>query len=121
MADHAAARLAEHGRQQLGEQLRTVAILYEDDCEVVYLRDDLREEYTPEAYESVAELLKVSDPAGTATDDLPVGERKALVHYHDGGFVFQFPRENCHSIVFSVESDVGSKLESFIRTYRNKL
>lgn len=108
-------QLAEYARTQLGDALRTVAVLDEDDCRVVYTRDDLRERYAPEQYKRTAGSYRTALGADSHFDgDLPVGAKRATIHYHDNAFVFQFPHDDCHSLLLSVEPDVGSRLRSFV-------
>lgn len=115
-------QLTEYAGVQVGDALRTVAILYENDCEVVFLRDDLKEQYEPEQYNQVATSYRTKLTHDTHSDDgHPVGDKHSTIHYHENAFVFQFPHENCHSILLSVEPDVGSRLESFIEGCRKRL
>ncbi|WP_135306399.1 hypothetical protein [Haloarcula amylovorans] len=115
MPQETTARLEEYAYSNVGEALRTIAIVYEDDCEVIYLRDNLKGEYTAEEYHAIVDSFRAGpEPTEQSTDSLPIGDRQSLVHYHEKAFVFQFPHENCHSILLSVETSVGSKLRSFI-------
>lgn len=115
-------RLVEYASGQVDDALRTVAVLEADGCEVVFLRDDLQEAYSPAQYKRVAESFRTdlgmdtSVPGGS-----PVGEKRSVVHYHDRAFVFQFPHEDCHSILLSVEPTVGSRLRSFIEGCEQRL
>lgn len=122
MEKEVATQLEEYARNQVDKSLRTVAILFEGDSEVLYLRDDLRAEYDASDYKSVVDTFRqVPELGRTRTGDLPLGNKKCLIHYHDAAFVFQFPSENCHSILLSVEKDVGSRLQTFIEGCQNQL
>ena len=107
-------RLVEYAREHIGNALRTVAVIYENDCEVIYLREDLQTAYDPEQYKSVAESFRTDlGLAAHVTGESPVGGKQAIIHQHDSAFVFQFPHEDCHSILMSVDPEVGSQLRSF--------
>ncbi|MBX0325610.1 hypothetical protein EGH21_21540 [Halomicroarcula sp. F13] len=122
MPHETAARLAEYAHNNVNDALRTIAVIYEDDCEVVYLRDDLKGEYTADEYKAVAGSFRVV-PELTAdmTSEAPLGSKHCLIHYHEDAFVFQFPHEGCHSILLSVEPTVGSRLRSFINGCQEQL
>lgn len=115
-------QLVEYAREQIGDGLRTVAVLYEDDCETIYLRDDIREAYSADRYQQVAESFRTelnTDIYGTRSSE--IGEKAAIIHSHEGAYVFQFPHNDCHSILLSVEPHVGSQLKSFIEGCQNQL
>lgn len=109
-------------RDRIGSSLRTTAVLYEEGCELIYLRDDLQEQYDPAEYERVTDSFRTDiDAGGQGTESAPVGEKQALVHAHEEAFVFQFPHVDCHSILMSVEPDVGSRLRSFLDACQQRL
>jgi len=115
MIREAGNQLAEYALNELGDEVRTVAVLYEDDCEVVYLRDDLRESYEPEDYKEVADSFRIEMRGEQhLKKESPIGPKRSIIHYHDNAFVFQFPHDDCHSIILSVAPSVGSDLRSFI-------
>lgn len=108
-------QLVEYAREQIDDALRTVVILYKDDCEVVYLRDDIRQTYTPDSYKQVAESFQIDlNTEIHERSSSQIGEKAAVIHYHEGAYVFQFPCDDCHSILLSVEPQVGTQLKSFI-------
>ena len=108
-------QLVEYARNQIGDALRTVAVLYEEDCEVIYLRDDLQTAYSPDQYKRVAGSFRteLSNRRSEAKSS-SIGESIATIHYHEDAYVFQFPHDNCHSVLLSVETEVGSRLRSFV-------
>jgi len=107
-------RLARYAREQLDDALRTVALVSDDDFEVLYLRDDLADQYTEESYGSVVDAFPdTSIVEWQGSGDPPVGERQSVVYCHENAFVFQFDAGD-DSLLMSVEPDVGTKLRTFI-------
>lgn len=122
MVEEVAAQLGEYAHDQVDNALRTLAIVYEGDCEVVYLRNDLKGEYSASDYKSVVDTFRhVPELDQTTTRDVPLGDKNCLIHYHEKAFVFQFPHEGCHSILLSVDPSVGSRLQSFIEGCQERL
>ena len=115
-------RLAEYALSEISDELRTVTVLYEDDYEIIYLRDDLQESYDPDLYRRVVDSFRV-EMSGERhlEDESSVGSKRATIHYHDNAYVFQFPHDDCHSILLSVVPSVGSQLRSFINACEQRL
>lgn len=107
--------LVEYAQSQVGDALRTVAVLYEDDSEVIYLRDDLAHEYSREQYRHISASFRIdlNEELHQSNTSL-VDEKIAIIHYHDSAYVFQFPHDGCHSILLSIEPRVGERLQNFI-------
>lgn len=115
-------RLVEYARDQMDDALRTAFILYEDGFEVLYLRDDIRKTYSADQYKRVVESFRTDPNVDTPEEGgSQIGEKISLIHYHEGAFVFQFPHEDCHSIILSVETHIGSQLKSFIEGCQNQI
>lgn len=115
-------RLADYARGQIGDALRTVVVLYENDCVVVYLRDDLRKTYTPEQYREVADSFRTDMRIDAhSSGETSIGQKRSLIHYHENAYVFQFPHDDCHSILMSVKPSVGSRLRSFINECQKRI
>ncbi|MBX0325120.1 hypothetical protein EGH21_18995 [Halomicroarcula sp. F13] len=122
MPHETTARLAEYAHNNVNDALRTIAVVYEGDCEVLYLRDDLKGEYTAAEYKSVVDSFRVvPELTSDMTSEAPLGSKQCLIHYHEKAFVFQFPHEACHSLLLSVEPTVGSRLQSFINGCQQRL
>lgn len=116
MSVQATARLAQYARNELNDALRSVAIVYDEEFEVLYLREDLKTEYTRETYGDIVAVFR-GIPAATSRGEgtSPLGDRTSVVHCYENAFVFQFDINGCHSVLMSVEPDVGTKLRTFIR------
>ena len=109
-------QLVKYAKEQMNDALRTVIALYEDDCEILYLRDDVREAYDKDHYKQVAASFRIDLNTDIhEQSNSHIGEKISTIHYHGGAFVFQFLHEECHSILLSVEPRVGSHLKSFIK------
>lgn len=115
-------RLVKYCKERADRSLRTIAVLYEEDCEILYLREDLQKKYGPEQYKSVADSFKIE--MGMDGHDMvepPVGDKQVIIHYHERAFVFQFEHDDCHSILMSIEPAVGSQLKSFINECQQRI
>jgi len=122
MPQESAAELEDYAHSTVNEGLRTIAILYEDSCEVTYLRDDLKGKYSKQEYYAVADTFReIPELTESKTEGAPLGSKQALVHYHEKAYVFQFPHERCHSILLSVDPTVGSRLKTFINGCQKQL
>jgi hypothetical protein len=122
MPHESTAELEDYAHNTVNEALRTIAILYEDGCEIVYLRDNLKGKYSKQEYYAVADTFReIPELKESKTEDAPLGSKQALVHYHEKAYVFQFPHEQCHSILLSVDPTVGSRLKSFITGCQERL
>lgn len=121
MSIEATARLTRYARDQLQGSLRTVAIIYDGGFEVLYLRDDLKDQYTPATYGDIVEVFrKIPTADWTGPGEAPMGKRNSVVHCYENAFVFQFNISGCHSVLMSVEPDVGTKLRTFIDDCQNR-
>jgi len=83
------------------------------------LRDDPEREYDESTHGEVVEGFRLgeSSPA-PATGDRPVGERRAVVHYHENTFVLQFPLDGQRTVPASVTRDAGRELLGFVEDCR---
>lgn len=115
-------QLAEYAREEVGEALRTVVVVYEADFDVIYLRSDLEQSYSQDRYESVVDSFRIELRANIHdTDTSLIGPKQSIVHYHDKAYVFQFPHKDCHSILLSVEPRVGTQLQEFITACKQRI
>jgi hypothetical protein len=119
MVEETAERLAEYVYDRVGNGLRTVVIVREDDHEIRYLRDDLREEYTSDTYREVVDTFRLDDPfLSPGLTAKPVGERRALIDYHENACVIRLPYSESETILISVSRDAGRDLIEFIESCR---
>lgn len=121
MVEDAAKRVTTFLLERVDDGLRTVVIIEDTTYEIVYLNEELREQYTPATFREVVDSFRLENPLfNPGIEDKPIGERRAIVHYHANAFVLQFPYSETESILISVHPDIGRDLLGFIdecRTY----
>lgn len=119
MVRQAAERVTDYLEDKIGEGLRTVVIVEPDDFEISYLDEALKRRYSQDSFSQVVDTFRLERPfLDPDIDDLPVGERRAIVHYHENAFVLQFPFSETETILISVTREVGRDLLGFIETCR---
>lgn len=119
MSQEVAQKLTEYLQNRVGDGLRTVVVVQDDDSDIRYLRDDLRDGYTGKTFTKVVDTFRLEQPfmsPGVASQ--PVGERRAIVHYHENAFVIQFPVSETASILISLTRETGRDLLDFIEKCR---
>jgi hypothetical protein len=119
MVKETAKHLTEYVSDLVGDGLRTVVIVTEDDHNIHYLSDELQREYTNETYKAVVDTFRLDDPF--LSDELagtPVGERRALIDYHENACVIQLPFSESETVLISVSRDAGRDLIEFIESCR---
>lgn len=80
MPRDAARRLKQDVEGAVGDDLRTVVLIIEDGWDGIYLRDDLKEEYTKEEYGETVELFRPTEETRFSSDlTLPLGTRHAAI------------------------------------------
>lgn len=119
MVHEAARRVTEYLLDTVGDDLRTVTIVRPDDFDVTYLSDALKREYSAETFATVVDTFRLNQPLFSPDiEGAPVGERRAILHYHEHAFVLQFPFSATETILISVDRDVGRDLLGFIEDCR---
>lgn len=119
MVEETAELLTEYVYDRVGDGLRTVVIVREDDYEITYLEDHLRQEYTKAEYTQVVDAFRLDDPfLSPGLSGKPVGERRALIDYHENACVIQFPYSATETILLSVSREAGQSLIEFIESCR---
>lgn len=119
MVEDAAKRVTGFLRNQLGEELRTVVIVREQDYDIEYLNNELQRRYSTEAFTKVVDTFRLKQPMfAPEIEESLVGDRRAVVHYHEYAFVVQFPFSETETILISVSRDVGRALLDFIERCR---
>lgn len=120
MVDDAAERVSEFLRDRVGDGLRTIVVVTEDGWRMAYLREDLKAEYDREGYSAVVDTFRLEGQVlAPETEGLPVGERRALVHYHENAFVIQIPFSRTESLLISLNDSAGASLMGFIEAIRD--
>lgn len=86
------------------------------------LRDVVQNQYSQEAFSAVVDSFRLDEPfLNPGTHERPVGERKAIDHYHNKAYVLQFPFSEWDSILVSLEREAGRDLLEFIEECRKRV
>ena len=119
MVEETAERLTEYVYGRVGDGLRTVVIIRADDYEITYLDDHLRQQYTKAEYTQVVDAFRLDNPFLTpGLSGKPIGERRALIDYHENACVIQFPYSSTETILLSVSREAGQSLIEFVEACR---
>lgn len=119
MVGVAAQRLTEHVLENAGDGLRTVIVVNESEVEVNYLRGDLQKSYSREGFAEVVDAFRLEQPfLSPGVQHQPVGERRALVHYHENACIIQIPYSETGTILISLSQEAGRDLVGFIESCR---
>lgn len=90
-------------------------LLSHDGFDVSYLSDALRREYSRKTLGEVIDSFRLKNPLfNPGIAGKPIGEHRAIVHYHENAFVTQLPYSEASYILISVDPDVGRDLLGFI-------
>lgn len=120
MARQAAERVTDRLVSELGDGLRTVVIVSPSGFDVHHLNEQLRREYSREQFAKVVDTFRLDQPLfSPGIEGEPVGERQAVLHYHENAFVLQLPCSEEDTILISVDPNVGRDLLSFIDSCRD--
>lgn len=115
MAKEAAHRVTEYVKEKCGDDLRTVVLITEDGWDGIYLRDDLKEEYTKTVYGETVELFRPTEDTHFTSDlSLPLGTRHAAIFHHEEAFVMRFRYSGNEHILVSVSAGAGHELLEFL-------
>ncbi|MFC4553581.1 MULTISPECIES: DUF7522 family protein [Halorussus] len=105
--------LSKYLNERVDDQLRGVAHYREDEFNVVYLRDDIREH---RHQDEVKQMLTRIKQEGTANEEqsFPFGHMHATLRVFDETIFMHFPIENRTGVVVSLEPEVAQSLNSFV-------
>ena len=110
---HISKRLSTYLNERVDDLLRGVAHYQQDEFEVVYLRDDIRER---RHREEVSKMLMRIKQEGTDEEEqsFPFGHLHATLRIFDETIFMHFPIENQTGVVVSLEPEVAQSLNSFV-------
>jgi len=122
MHDVAITRFEEELVADLRDGLRTFVTITPDDFTVHYLSDELSRRYDEASFDAVLDEFRI-DPSFLSADggDYPIGDRRAIIYYHEHAFVLQIPAGGSRSHLISVTPDVGRDLMRFVERCREQL
>jgi hypothetical protein len=122
MVEATAVNLSNYLEDRVGNSLRTVVVVREKGFDIIHINDEVRKEYSQETFSEVVDTFRLEKPfLDPGTHERPIGERKALVHYHDKAFVIQFPFSERESILVSLNQETGRDLLEFIEECRKRV
>ena len=106
-------RLSTYLNERVDDLLRGVAHYQQDEFEVVYLRDDIRERRHREEVDKMLTRIKQE---GTDEEErsFPFGHLHATLRIFDETIFMHFPIENQTGVVVSLEPEVAQSLNSFV-------
>lgn len=119
MVQQAAEEVTEYLLDLIGDHLRAVVVVTADGFDIAHLDGDLQRRYSTTSFAEVVDTFRLDDPLFEPDiDGYPIGERRAVLHYHENAFVLQFPYSASETILISVTRDVGRDLLGFIEECR---
>lgn len=118
-----ATQVAEYCQNRMGDDLRSVGYYSSDDFHLVYLRDDLEDEYSADALRPLIESARAINRQLYAanTDALPLGNPNASVHSLVHAFVMQFPIDEESGVFVTMSPDIGRDLNQFVLECRAQM
>ena len=110
---HISKTLSTYLNERVDDLLRGVAHYQQDEFEVEYLRDDIREH---RHREEVKMMLTRIRQEGTAEEEqsFPFGHLHATLRIFDETIFMHFPIENQTGVVVALEPEVARSLNSFV-------
>lgn len=116
-------RVTEFCHDVIGEHLRVVAVIENDDMELLYVRESVADQYTEE---KLSALIDATQQLGADFDDIytyntPLGQKEALVCVFEGAHVFLLPHSASRIVCIAVDPAVGENLSRFIKRCRDEI
>lgn len=106
--------LTNHCRNEVDKRLQTVFIYSPDGGEIVFAREDVREESERADFiEFSRAAFGVSEAVSGLDTNAEVGEHLVTIHQFENIFAFQFVLNQREGIVASFDVGLGSELEQF--------
>lgn len=110
---HISKSLARYLDDRVDDLLRGVAHYREDEFEVVYLRDDIREQRHHDEVEQMLNRIK-HEVSAKEEQSFPFGHLHATLRVFDETIFLHFPIENQTGVVVALEPEVAQSLNSFV-------
>lgn len=104
MAPRDPERLTEFLKSEVGDELRSVIYYDEDTFDLVYARDDVREQYTESELEDVRQDLGITSFGKPALEGLYVhGDLQSTVHCFEDAIEMQFLLSDTEGIAVGLD------------------
>lgn len=115
MSRAVAHELAEYLEQRAGDSLRAVGHYSTDNYEIVYLRDDVREQYSDDKIEEIVEDLRWESFAKpTQERQYRLGSLTCSIQAFEEGVVMHFPYDDNRGTLISLAPGAARQLMGFI-------
>lgn len=104
--------LTDYARQRAGDYLRGIVSYDGDSNEVIYLRDDVREQRIQSEIDRMLERLR---PEASASEErsFPFGDLYVTVRRFDEAIIMHYPIGRDRGVVVSMEPDATRDLNRF--------
>lgn len=115
MSRTVARELAEYLKQRAGDSLRVVGHYSTDDYEIVYLRDDVREQYSDDEIEEIVEDLRWESFAKPSQErQYRLGSLTCTSQASEEGVMMHFPYDDRYGTLVSLDPGATRQLMQFI-------
>jgi len=115
MSSAIAEELASFLEQRAGDSLRAVGHYSAEEYGVVYLREDLRQQYTDDEIEGIVEELRwESFGKSNQEGQFHLGELNCSIKAFEEAVVMHFPSDGKHGTLVSLDSEAAQDLLQFI-------
>lgn len=115
-------RLIDVAREHVGESLRTVATYHEREHDLIFLRDDIADQYSTEEIRRVFDELALS---GLGQDYLEsifhAGKIECAAYGFEDAAMFHFATNDAKGVFASFDRDVEVNLDAFISDYKSAI
>lgn len=115
MSTQVSEALAEFFRDEAGQSLRLVGHYTDDSFDILYLRDDLADEYDDGDFEASFEVHRRDQAAAAEQGEVvQAGDQHCTLRVYDEAIVFNFTQTDDVGTIVSVNPAVGRNLLTFI-------
>lgn len=115
MSPEAADELAAFLRDQVGDNLRSIAYYDDGDYEVVYLRDDVADQYTENEQERVGRDVRLESVAKGHQEDLYVhGSLQCTVRVFEDAVEMHFAFEDGTGVTAALDAESLTAQRTFV-------
>lgn len=108
-------QLTEFLKKEVGDELRSVIFYDKDEFEPIYVRDDVRDQYTDSELEQVHHELGMASFGKTALESLYVhGELKCTVHCFENAIEMHFVATEAEGVAVGLDPAAFVSHRTFI-------
>ncbi len=115
MSTAAAEDLAAFLHERVGDNLRSVAYYHADEYEVVYLRDDVADQYSSDDHEHIARDVRLENVTKAQQEDLYVhGRLQCTVRAFDDAVEMHFPFDDTSGVTVALDAEALTAHRTFV-------